>query len=104
MARPRFPGRRIAAVLIAVAVYLPAARSEGTDEPGEGAEVPLDSLVARAAKGDTRAQMDLAYRYRDGTGTKRDYAEAVRWAHRAADRGDPGARFHRLDVLRGARG
>jgi len=44
------------------------------------------------AEGDVRAQMELAYRYRDGKGVKRDYAEALRWAHLAADSGDAGAR------------
>ena len=52
----------------------------------------LDGLKEKAAKGDTRAQVELAYRYRDGKGVKRNDAEAVRWAHLAADRGDAGAR------------
>ena len=105
MARaPQFPGRGVAAVLVTAVACLPPARSEDTDEsregvrapaaarPAPGEEAPLESLIARATKGDVRAQVELAYRYRDGTGTKRDYAEAVRWAHLAADRGDPGAR------------
>lgn len=52
----------------------------------------LDGLKEKAAKGDIRAQVEVAYRYRDGIGVKRNDAEAVRWAHRAADRGDAGAR------------
>jgi TPR repeat protein len=51
----------------------------------------ISELVARAKNGDTRAQLDLAYRYRDGNGVKRDYAEAMRWAHPVADRGNPDA-------------
>jgi len=33
----------------------------------------------------------LAVRYRDGKGVKKDYAEALRWGHLAADRGDAAA-------------
>jgi len=49
---------------------------------------PTDELTAEAAQGDIAAQLFLAYRYRDGKGVKKDYAEAMRWAHLAADRGD----------------
>jgi hypothetical protein len=49
---------------------------------------PTDELTAKAAQGDIAAQLFLAYRYRDGKGVKKDYAEAMRWAHLAADRGD----------------
>ena len=52
---------------------------------------PPDDLLDRANKGDVRAQLALAYTYRDGTGVPRDYAEAMRWGRRAADRGDPAA-------------
>ena len=45
-------------------------------------------LIANAGEGDMAAQLSLAYRYRDGKGVKRDYAEAMRWAHLAADRGN----------------
>ncbi|MBA4188550.1 MAG: hypothetical protein C0467_11140 [Planctomycetaceae bacterium] len=47
---------------------------------------------APKTEGDVQAQMEMAYRHRDGKGVKRDYAEALRWAHLAADRGDAGAR------------
>jgi uncharacterized protein len=52
----------------------------------------VSELIAQAKKGDVRAQMDLAHRYRDGLGVKQDYAEAMRWAHPLADRGDARAR------------
>lgn len=55
-------------------------------------QLVIDGLREKAAKGDARAQVELAYRYRDGKGVKRDDAEAVRWARLAADRGDAGAR------------
>ncbi len=48
-------------------------------------------LIAKATKGDIRARLSLAYRYRDGKGVRKDYAEAMRWAHLAADRGDAAA-------------
>ncbi len=50
-----------------------------------------EDLTARAAQGDTHAQVALAVRYRDGEGVSRDYAKAMHWAHLAADRGDAAA-------------
>lgn len=55
-----------------------------------GAAPPAD-LLDRANAGDVRAQLALAYAYRDGAGVPRDYAEALRWGRRAADRGDAAA-------------
>jgi TPR repeat protein len=52
---------------------------------------PTNELIAKAVGGDIAAQLSLAYRYRDGKGVTRDYAEAMRWAHLAADRGDAAA-------------
>jgi len=49
---------------------------------------PTKEFIAKAGEGDMAAQLSLAYRYRDGKGVKRDYAEAMRWAHLAADRGN----------------
>lgn len=54
-------------------------------------DASLKDLIAKARQGDTRSQLALAYRYRDGQGVKRDYAEAMRWAHPVADRGDADA-------------
>ena len=52
---------------------------------------PIKDVAASATSGDIAAQISLAYRYRDGTGVKKDYAEAMRWAHLAADQGDAAA-------------
>ena len=53
------------------------------------AETPaIPELIARARNGDTDAQLSLAVRYRDGKGVARDNAEAMRWGHMAADKGD----------------
>jgi len=41
-------------------------------------EASMLDLVAKAKQGDSRSQMTLAYRYRDGNGVKRDYAEGRR--------------------------
>ncbi len=49
---------------------------------------PSGDLIAKASQGDTAAQLSLAYRCRDGKGIKKDYAEALRWAHLAADQGN----------------
>ena len=52
--------------------------------------VPLghaDDIVTKASRGDAGAQLALGIRFRDADGVKRDYAEAMRWGHLAADRG-----------------
>ena len=51
----------------------------------------INDLRAKATQGDVRAQLSLAVRYRDGKGVERDYQEAMRWAHLAADHGDAAA-------------
>jgi len=55
------------------------------------AQADLDALRSQATSGDVKAQWTLASRYRDGTGVTKDDAEALRWAHRAADGGDADA-------------
>jgi uncharacterized protein len=63
----------------------------------------LDALRDRAASGEVTAQLDLAHRYRDGKGVAKDDAEALRWAHRAADSGNADAMdFVGFAYLRGA--
>lgn len=51
----------------------------------------LKDLIAKATQGDSQSQMALARRYRNGDGVPQDYAEALRWAHPVADRGDANA-------------
>lgn len=51
----------------------------------------IGDLIGQAEKGSAQAQLELAVRYRDGRGVAKDGREAMRWAHLAADRGDPGA-------------
>ncbi|HEX8914452.1 MAG TPA: hypothetical protein VF796_19040 [Humisphaera sp.] len=62
------------------------ARHAKADPP---AAPPLADLIEKAKAGDARAQLAVAVRYRDGVGVTRDYAEALRWGHLAADAGDP---------------
>ncbi len=63
----------------------------------------VDALRIQAAAGDARAQLALAIRYRDGKGVAKDDAEALTWAHRAADAGDADAMdFVGFTYLRGA--
>ena len=67
------------------------------------AQTALEKLRAQAAGGDVKAQLDLAIRYRDGKGVTKDAAEAMSWAHRAADAGDADAMdFVGFAYLRGA--
>lgn len=73
-------------MLVAVAVVATVVSGRADDSES------LKALIAKAGLGDNRARMDLAYRYRDGNGVKKDYAEAMRWAHLVADQGDAGAR------------
>ncbi len=66
-------------------------------------ETNLEDLGSRANHGDVKAQLDLAYRYRDGKGVAKDEAGAMRWAHRAADSGNKGAmNFIGYAYLRGS--
>jgi len=51
----------------------------------------LEALRTQAAGGDVKAQLDLAFRYRDGKEVAKDDTEAMRWAHRAADSGNADA-------------
>jgi TPR repeat protein len=71
--------KTIVALSIAALTIAGIARA---DEPAE-----LESLRSRAGGGDVKAQLDLAIRYRDGKGVAKDEAEAMQWAHRAADKG-----------------
>ena len=54
-------------------------------------DVSMKELIAKAEEGHARAQLDLAFHYRDGKGVAKDDREAMRWAHRAADQGDAAA-------------
>ncbi|MCB1090220.1 MAG: SEL1-like repeat protein [Verrucomicrobiae bacterium] len=51
-------------------------------------EPSLETLRSEAEAGDARAQLGLAFRYRDGKGVAKDDAEAMKWAHQDADQGD----------------
>ena len=63
----------------------------------------LDALRSRASSGDAAAQVALAIRYRDGKGVAKDDAEAMQWAHRAADAGNADAMdFVGVAFLRGS--
>ncbi len=63
----------------------------------------MESLLARARANDAQAQLDLAFRYRDGKGVVKSDAEAMKWAHLAADAGNAEAMdFIGFAYLRGA--
>ena len=74
--------RQLTSILVVIAAIVTACAED---------EVPTNDLIKLAKQGDSRAQMTLAYRYRDGKNVTRDYAEAMRWAHLVADQGDAGA-------------
>jgi TPR repeat protein len=63
----------------------------------------MEALRSQAASGDVKSQLDLAFRHRDGKGVAKDDAEAMKWAHRAADAGNAEAMdFVGFAYLRGA--
>ena len=63
----------------------------------------ITELHNRAKGGDAKAQIDLAIRLRDGKGITKDDAEAMHWAHKAADAGNADAMdFVGFAYLRGA--
>jgi hypothetical protein len=53
----------------------------------------LMELVAAANEGDVDSQLDLAEMYYGGEGLKKDYAEALKWYRKAADKRDSLAQF-----------
>lgn len=63
----------------------------------------LDILKTRAESGDAAAQLSLAIALRDGKGIAKNDAEAMQWAHKAADQGNAEAQdFVGFAYLRGA--
>ena len=67
------------------------------------AQTVLKTLLNQAAAGDTKAQLDLAHRFRDGKDVPKDDVHAMNWAHRAADAGNADAMdFVGAAYLRGA--
>ena len=66
-------------------------------------QTTLKTLLNQAAAGDVKAQLDLALRFRDGSGVFKDDVHAMSWAHRAADAGSAEAMdFVGAAYLRGA--
>ena len=68
---------------IYLAVFLVGTFMLSTQAAGEA----FDKLKEKAEAGDIKAQLDLAFSYRDGKGIKKNDAEAIKWAHLAADQG-----------------
>lgn len=63
----------------------------------------LAALRQQAMKGDEKSQLALALCYRDGRGVEKDPAQAMMWAHKAADAGHAEAMdFLGFAYLRGA--
>ena len=57
------------------------------------AATPLDKLTQLAESGDANAEIEIANRYLDGTGTPRNAAAGFRWMTRAAKQGNPAAQY-----------
>ncbi|MDH5478723.1 MAG: sel1 repeat family protein, partial [Nitrospinota bacterium] len=56
-----------------------------------------------AEQGDPEAQESLGLLYAEGSGVKKDLAEAEKWLRKAADLGNENARAN-LEILRTVRG
>ena len=63
----------------------------------------ITELKNRAQNGEAKAQIELAIRLRDGKGVTKNDADAMQWAHKAADAGNADAQdFIGFAYLRGA--
>lgn len=54
-------------------------------------EAAITALLPRAEQGDLDSQAALGFLYSDGKGGVRDFAEAAKWARKAAERGNRAA-------------
>ncbi len=73
--------------------------------PGDQADAGLDpELVTKAAAGNVEAQDELGSMYAYGEGVASDYAEAVKWFHKAAEQGYARAQFNLGLMYRKGRG
>jgi TPR repeat protein len=54
----------------------------------------FDETMAAAKQGEAYAQNNLGAMYDNGVGIAEDYAEAVKWYHKAADQGNAEAQFN----------
>jgi hypothetical protein len=77
-------GMRPRAVIALLACSLASMTFCQTSTPNQTAE--LNSLRQRAEEGDIKAQSELGFMYEFGTGAAQDYAEALKWYHRADDK------------------
>ena len=77
------------AILIGLAGPAWAGYAEGVAafERGDYATA-LREFRPLAKQGDPEAQVQLGGMYQDGRGVPRDYVEAARWFHKAAEQGD----------------
>lgn len=88
----------VASLVVILTTILMVPSPSFAEEP-----VPFAELLRKAEGGDLIAQIDLAFRYRDGKGVARDDVESLRWAHRAADGGNADAMdFVGFAYLRGS--
>ena len=92
--------RRFLALAI-IALAVPA--NAGPWEDGEAAydrgdyETALKLWRPLAEQGDIRAQTNLSFMYRTGTGVPKDFAEAKKWDRKAAEQGKAPANAGRID-------
>lgn len=65
------------------------------DSPEYNCKLATVDWYWRAAQlGHARAQLEIAFHYRDGSWVQQDHTEAVKWFRRAAEQGDADAQFN----------
>lgn len=67
--------------------------------PVLAADVDINALQSKAAKGDAVAQLNLGAAYDNGLGVERDVDKAIEWYRKAADQGLAEAQFNLAHIL-----
>ena len=91
------PGKMFSGGRAAEISYAAAAEPyEDADTAFRGGDyaTALQLLRPLAGRGDTRAQLNLAYLYANGLGAPQDYSEAAKWFLLAAGQGNAAAQFN----------
>ncbi len=61
--------------------------TQSPGQPTDSERREFDAIKAKADRGDADAQINLYFRYANGTGVARDPAKGVKWLRKAADKG-----------------
>ncbi|MBF0460152.1 MAG: caspase family protein [Magnetococcales bacterium] len=76
----------------------PEARKKTEMSASKGAGSALEQVRKAAEQGDAKAQFNLGVLYENGTGVRKDVAEAVNWYRKAAEQGHEAARTNLMKL------